>query len=284
MATFINRATLSYNNTTATSNTVTGEIVGSLTVNKTALPESYAAGDDITYVVNVINSGTSAFSGLTLTDSLGAFAFGTGQLVPLTYVDGSLRQFTNGAPVTPSTVAESSPLTLTGVSVPAGGVTTLVYTVEVNEYAPLSAGSQIINTVDLTSPLLGTVATATATVTASDRPMLSIEKALSPSTVTPNGQLTYTFTIRNSGNVEAAAADNVTLADTFDPILSNISVTNNGQPITAPDGYTYDATTGEFATVPGVITVPAATFTQDPVTGEQSFEPGVTVITVTGTI
>ena len=31
---------------------------------------------------------------------------------------------------------------------------------------------------------------------------------------------------------------------------------------TAGTGYTYDEATGQFATVPGVITVPAATFTQ----------------------
>ena len=46
----------------------------------------------------------------------------------------------------------------------------------------------------------------------------------------------------------------------------------------------YYETTGEFATVPGQITIPAAVYTQDPVTGEWSVEPGVSVLTVTGTV
>ena len=43
-------------------------------------------------------------------------------------------------------------------------------------------------------------------------------------------------------------------------------------------------TTGEFATVAGQITVPAATYVQDPLTGLWSVQPGVAVLTVTGTV
>ena len=46
----------------------------------------------------------------------------------------------------------------------------------------------------------------------------------------------------------------------------------------------YDEATGEFATVAGVITVPAATFTQDETTGVWAVDPGVAVVTVTGTV
>ena len=47
--------------------------------------------------------------------------------------------------------------------------------------------------------------------------------------------------------------------------------------------YTYDETTGLFQTVPGQITVPAATFTQS-TTGEYTVTPGIATVTVTGTI
>ena len=60
-------------------------------------------------------------------------------------------------------------------------------------------------------------------------------------------------------------------------------VTLNGAPLALGTGYTYDETTGQFATVPGVITVPAATFTQDP-TGAYTAAPGLTTLIVTGTI
>ena len=167
---------------------------------------------------------------------------------------------------------------------PAGGITSIVYQATVNEFASPEAGAQITNTATLSSALLGTIATADATVTVSEEAVLSIEKALSPSTVSPNGQLTYTFTIRNSGNTDAVATDNVTITDTFDPILSDISVLYNGTTLEEGTGYTYDESTGLFTTVPSIITVPAASFTRDPATGEWTSAPGVAVVTVTGTI
>ena len=42
--------------------------------------------------------------------------------------------------------------------------------------------------------------------------------------------------------------------------------------------------TGQFATVAGQITVPAATYSQDPATGVYVVQPGVSTLTVTGTV
>ena len=64
---------------------------------------------------------------------------------------------------------------------------------------------------------------------------------------------------------------------------SELVVTLDGQTL-APADYTYNAATGEFATVNGIITVPAATYTQDTVTGVITTTPGVTILTVTGTV
>jgi uncharacterized repeat protein (TIGR01451 family) len=102
--------------------------------------------------------------------------------------------------------------------------------------------------------------------------------------VSDNGQLTYTFVIQNSGNLDADAADNVTITDTFNPILNGLTVTLNGTALAEGIGYTYNDVTGVFTTVPGIITVPAATYVQDPITGVITTTPGVSVLTVTGTI
>lgn len=114
--------------------------------------------------------------------------------------------------------------------------------------------------------------------------MLDITKSISPVPVAENGVVTYTFVIRNSGNTPADATANVTLTDTFLPILSDLTVLLNGVALAEGTGYTYAITEGNFATVPGVITVPAATYTQDPVSGVWSVSPGTATLTVTGTV
>lgn len=74
------------------------------------------------------------------------------------------------------------------------------------------------------------------------------------------------------------------ITDTFDPVLSNISVTFNDTAWRETTNYTYDETTGLFATLAGEITVPAASYTQDPVTGAWLVNPGVSTLVITGTI
>jgi len=71
----------------------------------------------------------------------------------------------------------------------------------------------------------------------------------------------------------------VYIVDTFDPALIITSVQIDGDTFT---GYTYEDDV--FTTNVGVITVPAATAEQDPVTGAWIIVPGVTTLTVTGTI
>ncbi len=284
MATFTNQATLSYNNTVTTSNITTGEIVEVLSASKTAVVDTYAIGDSVTYVISLVNAGTAPFTGLTVTDSLGSYPLGTADVTPLDYVDGSLLYYVNGALQTTPAVTAGPPLVISGITVPAGGNATLVYQATVNRFAPPAAGGTITNEAVISGDSLSTPITVTETVNALSQPQLTISKSLSPTTVSENGQITYTFVIQNSGSREALATDDLTVSDTFAPILENIAVTLNGQPLSEGAQYTYNETTGEFVTIPGQITVPAATFTQDPVTGVWTTSPGVSVLTVTGTV
>lgn len=284
MATFTNQATLSYGSVVKNSNVVTGELREVLSMTKTAVTGSFTPGGTLTYIISVVNSGTTAYTGLTLTDNLGEYTSGTSVFVPLTYVDGSIRYYENGILKTAPTVTAGPPLTITGISVPAGGNATIVYETTVGQTAPPSVGGTITNTATLDGEGVTTPLTDTATVTVESRPELSISKAICPSTVVENGQLTYTFVIQNGGNTEATAADAIIVSDTFEPKLENITVTLNGTTLAENTGYTYNQTTGVFGTAEGVITVPAATFTQDPTTGVYTVTPGVSVLTVTGTV
>lgn len=283
MARFTNFATLSYNGGTTESNTVVGELVQTLSAVKTAVGESYEPRGDVAYVLSLVNSGASALTDLTITDDLGGYAVGTGTVYPLTVRADSLRYFVNGVLQAAPTVTADPPMTISGVSVPAGGSAVLVYEADITAYAPLGTEAEITNTATVTGGGLTSALTAQETIGAVSRASLGISKALSPSTVTENGRLTYTFVIENSGSVAADASDAVTLTDTFDPILTDLSVTFNGTAWTAGTNYTYDATTGTFATVAGQITVPAATYTQS-ADGTWSVTPGTATLTVTGTV
>lgn len=281
---FTNMATLSYTGGTVDSNIVTGQIQEVLSAVKTAVLDSYAPGGTVTYVVSLTNSGTAAFTGLTLTDDLGGYAFNDTTLYPLAYEADSVRYYVNGVLQTAPTVNAGPPMTITGISVPAGGSALVVYEARVTRYAPLAAESTVTNTVTITGGGLTNAVTATETVGAVSGPRLSITKSLDPAVVAENGQLTYTFTIQNSGNTAVTAADDVVLRDTFDPILRDLTVTFNGTAWTAGTNYTYDTTTGSFATTAGQITVPAATYAQDAATGVWSVTPGTSVLVVTGTV
>jgi len=284
MALFTNQATLTYNNTSVNSNVATGELLEVLSAAKNAVISTYTTGETTAYVISILNSGTAPFTGLTVTDDLGAYTLGAETVYPLTYVTGSVRYYVNGVLQPTPTVTAEAPLTVTGISVPAGSNAILIYEAEANNFAPPQTGGTVTNTATVTGGGLAAPVAASETVTASPEARLSITKTISPSTVTENDRVTYTFTIQNFGGTAVVSTDNASVTDTFDPILSDLAVTFNGSVWTEGAEYSYDETTGLFATVPGQILVPAATFTQNPESGVWITEPGVATLVVTGTI
>ena len=283
MATFNNFATLSYNGGTTNSNTVTGEILDTLSSTKIAVMDDYTAKDDVTYVITLLNSSNAPLNGVTITDDLGGYLFNGATVYPLAYTVGSVRLYINGV-LQPSPAATAGPpLVLSGINIPAGGNAIVIYEAEVTTYAPLAADDTITNTAVITATGLVTPVTVSAVITTEDRADLTISKSVSPTVVSDNGQLTYTFVIENHGNTPAIATDNVVLTDTFDPILDPITVSLNGVTWTEGVEYTYDVATGLFTTTSGQITVPAATYTQA-ADGTWSVTPGTTTLTVTGTV
>lgn len=283
MATFTNQATLRYNGNIINSNITTGELLEVLSATKTAVTNTYSQDSDITYVINIVNSGNVAYTGISISDNLGAYVFGIGNVVPLDYVAGSTKYYINGVLQDDVTVTAGPPLLISGITVPAGGVATIIYVTKTNQYAPMGIESSITNTAIVSGNGINDI-TVTENVTPESGAKLTINKSMCPTTVTENGRLTYTFVIQNSGNTAAVAADNVIVTDTFNPILKNIDVTFNGTAWTEQTDYTYSEATGEFETVAGKITVPAAIYTQDGTSGEWIVEPGVSVITISGIV
>ena len=174
-------------------------------------------------------------------------------------------------------------MVIQGISVPAGGTVMLIYEASVTRYAPLGAAATITNTATVTGNGVTAPLAAAETISTEDRADLTISKSVCPAIVTENGQLTYTFVIENTGNTPAAAGDNVVVTDTFDPRLTGVNVTFNGTTWTENVNYTYNPTTGEFATVAGQITVPAAVYTQQ-ADGTWTVTPGASTLVVTGQV
>lgn len=295
MATFTNRATLSYNNGSTNSNIVTGEITEVLSASKTTLEDDYDANCPNTYLISITNSGSAAFTGLTVTDNLGQYSFNTDTRTPLNYIDGSLRYFSNGMLQSAPDVTATSPLTISGITVPANGNAMLIYKAYANEYAPLGTGASITNTATISGAGLPNDIEVSETIDHANESDLSITKTLYPETVTENSEVTYTFVIQNRGAAPVTADANAAVTDTFNPQLRNITATlgyaslsasgtlSAPKALTEGTDYTYSADTGLLQTTAGKITVPAATYTVDS-DGAWTVTPGVTVLKVTGTI
>lgn len=287
MATFTNYATLSYNGGTTESNTVTGELLEVLSATKTAVANDYTAKDDVTYVISLRNSGAQELTNLTVTDDLGGYLFGKEEpqqtVYPLAYTAGSLRYYLDGVLQAAPAVAAGPPLVISGISVPAGGNALLIYEAATTNYAPLGSDAQIVNTATVAGDGIANPTTVSSVIGMEQRADLNVSKAICPATVAENGQVSYTFVIGNTGNIPATAADDVVLTDQFQPRLKDIAVTFNGTAWTEGLQYSYNEAEGQFATLPGRITVPAAAYTQKE-DGTWSVTPGVSTLVVTGTI
>lgn len=284
MAIFSNQATLTYNGSSTNSNIAYGEILEILTASKTAVEGDYRPGQLVTYVVALRNTGNTALAGLTVSDDLGGYLFNGATVYPLTYEPDSLLLYVDGVLQPAPAVTAGPPLGIAGISVPAGGDAVLVYQARANSFADPGTEGTIVNTVQVSGGGLTAPVTASETVEADAAPELTITKSISPAQVADNDRVTYTFVIQNTGSEAVVATDDAAITDVFDPILTALTVTFEGERWTQGVQYNYNEATGLFTTVPGQILVPAASYAQDPVTGEYTMTPGVVTLTVTGTI
>ncbi|MBQ9071376.1 MAG: hypothetical protein IJY23_08540 [Clostridia bacterium] len=286
MATFYNQATLIFDGSSTTSNITEGQITAGAGIEKIVINGDYTRGESVSYLITLSNTGSTQ-SNVTLSDNLGRFTPTgmTAEVTPLEYIEDSLIFLINGiAAEAPTAAVTDAGLVISDIEIPAGSTASVIYSARANEYASLTSGSTITNTVTISAGAFNEESSASATVTVRDWTSLTIAKAICPEIISESGEVNYTFIIQNTGNTPAVATDNVIITDTFTPILNNLTVTLNGEELVMGTGYTYDATSGEFATLEGAITVPAATFTTNTETGVVSVSPGVTVLTVSGTV
>lgn len=279
MATIINNQaniTYQYNSSTgnATSNIVETTVLDlyGITANKTALQQTFKPGENITYITTIENSGSANLYNVTLQDDLGNNN--------LTILNNSIYIYKNEElqTIDPSGTFIEIP----GILTP-GEQVLVIYIATVNNDID-STIDEITNTQMITArgggvtgPLITVTPNPTATIIRANYAQLTIMKTTDKETIMSGDNLTYTFTITNTGNTEAT---NVILTDYLPEgfvINSIISETNGTITTYNPTDYTFDPTT-RLLTLPNNtgnrITVPAATMEN----------PGTTTVTIAGTV
>lgn len=281
MAVILNQANLTYTYGTTTetvaSNIAETEWNAALTAEKRALEDAYREDATLTYLISLKNSGAAAIENLVISDDLGAYtpAGGAAPVTPLTFAGNAVLYIDGTFSETLTPTPSQSGVQFLIPSIPAGADALLIYQAAVNGFAPLEAGSEIVNTATVgeNEPL-----TVSATVPVADYADVSIEKAMGPNPITGGGQMTVTFVIENRGNTEATG---LVLTDDFPIALTDLTVTVNGAPLS---DFTFENSRFTMP-VGGAVTlsVPAATFTQDE-TGAVSVTPGVLTVVLSGTV
>ena len=61
-------------------------------------------------------------------------------------MNNTAKYYTNGTLQAAPAVTQGPPLSITGISVPAGGNATVIYEAALNEYAPLGTEASVTNT------------------------------------------------------------------------------------------------------------------------------------------
>jgi uncharacterized repeat protein (TIGR01451 family) len=235
------------NNSQTASATVSAS--ADLTINKTG-PASANAGSDITYTITLTNSGPSAASAVSLTDTTPANT---------TFVSES--QTTGPAFSCSNPAAGGTGTTTCTIGLFPVGTATFSITLHIAAGTP--TGTVITNTANVSSTTpdpnpTGNNPSANTTVSASPNADLAITKTAAPGPYGTSQPLTYTIVVTNGGPSAAAA---VTVTDTLPPGTTLSSSTPAG----ACSGTTVvtcnagTVTNGGTATFTLTVTLPSTT-------------------------
>ena len=241
--------------------------VSILTMAVTASPSTTAPGATVNYTITVTNSGTVAYTGAALADSL------SGVLDDASY--------NANATATAGSVTYSSPnLTWTG-NLAVGAVATITFSVTVSNP---DTGNKILAST-LTSATAGSNCASGSTDTRCANtvtvlvPGLTIALTASTGTPTPGTVVTYTITVTNSGQTAYTGA---ALADSLSGLLDDASYNNDATVTAGPGSVTYSspnlAWTGNLA-VGAVATITFSVTVNNPDTGDKLLATTVTSAT-----
>ena len=218
----------------------------STTVNRTPTiaitkngPTALVAGENITYTLDVFNTGSADALNVAIADNVAAQLTG----VTWTATSTGAAQVLTGATGTGNTVA------LTG-NIPAGNANHI--TVTITGKVSSSFNGNLSNTATATPAEPGTTpASSTITTVVSKTPVLAISKS-GPGTINAGQQINYNIIVTNTGTADATAA---VITDAIPAGITNVTWTATGTGATISAGATG---TGNALSVTGSIPAGAA--------------------------
>lgn len=248
-------------NTSSNINEVVLEDAQGLTLTKSSSVDTFAAGEIITYTIQITNNSSHFFTGVRIIDNLGG-----GNLA---YVLGSAR-LTVGTLTYPVTPVATNPLTFTLQQLNVGATMTLTYNCQVIFNLPSTVQS-------ITNTVRGIGYTSTGTVTGfacntiqkKTNGEFSVTKTASQTSVLPNQTFSYFITLSNNSNNEVVSST------TTDVLPSNFVIT--GVYVRIGGGSNIELTSSEYSLVGTTITIPNGTGNTITVPAN-----GTSVITITG--
>ena len=259
----------------AASNVVTTNLLDSYSIiaQKDSANSSFRAGENITYLVTVTNTGTQPLYNVQISDDLAA-----GQL---TYLAGSALVI-DGSTTVAITPVSTAPLVLIAADVlNSGESVTVLYVARVAASIPDSVLT-LTNTANVQAnegsaegAVIEVVPAPTVTLNRADYAQVEVVKSVDKAVISSGDTLTYTFTLENTGNIPAT---DVVITDALPTGFVITSITSQtGSVITVFNESDYTVDASNILTLPTSdvsITVPAAT----------EAGAGVTVVTVVGTV
>ncbi|WP_083681674.1 DUF11 domain-containing protein [Paenibacillus sp. FSL A5-0031] len=204
-----------------TSNTVTVPVrLPNVVVTKSASLTDIAVGETLTYSLVVTNSGIESVTNVTLGDTIPVGAeFTSGSVI----VAGVSKPTANPASgISLGTIAPSSSVTVTfairATAIPSSG--TFVNQASVSYSSGVFTGLSLSGSV--TTPVY--------------QPIISITKNGTPTNATVGGTITYSFSVKNSGNIAAQVTltDNIPTGSSFVPnsVIVNGTALPGSSPVT----------------------------------------------------
>ena len=284
------------NNTAGPVVTTVPNLTADLSIQKNG-PAQVLANGIVNYTITVSNAGPNSADGASITDNLPA---------GLTNVTAVCSNPSGGATCGPATVTGTT-MNAGAQTLPAAGSITITVSGKAPASGTLSNSASVSPPTGVTDPNPGnnTAGPVNTTVVSSVPTQADLSATLTgPSTVAPNGLVTYTLTITNAG---PAAGDGAPVTDVLPAVLTNphatcgnalggaicgpVTITGNSiasaiaaLPVGAALTFTITATAPASGTFTNSASVGAAPNTTDPNTSNNVGGPVVTTIgAITGT-